>query len=890
MRKSATLLATFRLVDLSDENQSAVIAALGRDLDGNDLRVAIDRLVQRGVAQRRGRLSVLQPRPIAMRLAERQWEEWSTTRWDEVLTGDVSPDLRVQAARQLALLNTTDIARKVVDHVCRLNGPFDRLEGDSAAVHAKVLLFLAEIDCGVVARQIMRSLDGIEDLSEVENDVGSHLVWALEKIAFHPDTFDDGARLLLRLAVAEHRKGRNGATRQFTALFPLDLGNTAAEGDARLAVLDEAAGTRDSVQRLVVVEALIAASRTDHFSRSIGAETHGSRPALDSWRPATDREARDYIEGCVTLLTQIATRDDKSGDAARTGLGHHLGSLVSNGFIDVVEPVIAQLGDAAAEWTEAQESLGHALVYNAGSRSHEMTEEVARRVRKLIAELQPKSLESRVRFLVIEMPRDFPVGEMPRDFPVGEKLDFETRERREVEAVRALAVEIVEKPETLERALPQLCRGQPRMAHSFGKAVAGSIGRTGPHRDWLERIVQAVTDVPETERDFNLLSGYVSGLAEYDSDVVEAFKQRAAQSPHLAPALPLICRRLGIKPSDIEIIIGTLQTGLLPIRYLWQWTLGGVLAEVPASAVAPLFDTMLDHSAEAFVAAVDLIGTYAYDAPDKLDAFRPQISKLAENVTRQGQSWGYPMSDHHFEQVMNWMLGKGRHDPDARATALALANAVVSVTGWKDEPAFDTSGVDDLKSTLVAGWKHERLLKPVVPMLLSGFPEIAWTLIGQAIVSDQRRGRRFEDILGDKFAFDRGPNPAILSLPEDTLFAWCRAHPDRAPAFAARVLPILTSYQKGAQEPLLHPTMARLLDEFGDREDVRQAVALNMHNFGWWGSVRTYYALYQEPLSALCDHPKPKVRRWAKSLLQQLGTEVENARNEDEEREAQQDV
>ena len=77
---------------------------------------------------------------------------------------------------------------------------------------------------------------------------------------------------------------------------------------------------------------------------------------------------------------------------------------------------------------------------------------------------------------------------------------------------------------------------------------------------------------------------------------------------------------------------------------------------------------------------------------------------------------------------------------------------------------------------------------------------------------------------------------------------------------------------------------------FGDREDVRQAVALNMHNFGWWGSVRTYYALYQEPLSALCDHPKPKVRRWAKSLLQQLGTEVENARNEDEEREAQQDV
>ena len=441
--KSAALLATFGLVGVehSDGDQLGEIATRGRGLTDADLRAAVRKLIDRGAAQRRGRFVTLQPRPIAMKLAERQWREWSEAEWDAVLAGDAGPDLKVLAARQLAWLDTTDVAQEVVKHVCRFGGPFDGFEGISRTGHAEVLSALAEIDPEAVAGQIERSLDDVEDLSEVEGDVRQHLDWALEKIAFHPDSFEDGARLLLRLAVAENEAWGNNATGQFKALFPVLLGNTAADGEARLSVLDEAAETDDPRQREIVVEALVAGSGMDHFSRFMGPESHGSRPALESWRPATGKEAASYIQGCVTRLAEFATRDDEPGRNARAGLGRNLRGLLGNGFIDTVETAVRQVGAAAGYWPDALKGLGHFLMYDAGRVDHEVID----RIRTLIAELTPESLESRVRYLVTEM---------PWDYPCDEGLDFETRDQRRTEAVRTLAAELVEQPTLLEGVLP----------------------------------------------------------------------------------------------------------------------------------------------------------------------------------------------------------------------------------------------------------------------------------------------------------------------------------------------------------------------------------------------------------------------------------------------------
>jgi hypothetical protein len=84
----------------------------------------------------------------------------------------------------------------------------------------------------------------------------------------------------------------------------------------------------------------------------------------------------------------------------------------------------------------------------------------------------------------------------------------------------------------------------------------------------------------------------------------------------------------------------------------------------------------------------------------------------------------------------------------------------------------------------------------------------------------------------------------------------------------------------------LDTKMKRLLDEFGDREDVLKALTHNMYTFGWSGSRSTYFALYDQSLRELENHPLGAVRRWAKKTRAQLGREIEAAQNEDDEQHA----
>ena len=118
------------------------------------------------------------------------------------------------------------------------------------------------------------------------------------------------------------------------------LGGTAAEGATRLDLLREAADTDDPMQRKMVVNALNAGVETIHFGRVIGPESSGSRPSLESWRPATDHEATEYVAGCVRLLCEMALEHDMAGEHARAKLGASLYTLTLSGHIDVVEEAV----------------------------------------------------------------------------------------------------------------------------------------------------------------------------------------------------------------------------------------------------------------------------------------------------------------------------------------------------------------------------------------------------------------------------------------------------------------------------------------------------------------------------------------------------------------------
>ena len=264
----------------------------------------------------------------------------------------------------------------------------------------------------------------------------------------------------------------------------------------------------------------------------------------------------------------------------------------------------------------------------------------------------------------------------------------------------------------------------------------------------------------------------------------------------------------------------------------------------------------------------------------ELADFRPQVLQMARNAGRWSREEYTPPSaqivsgfspsvaGYHFTQIVLKTLDEGREDSDARETALALAQAMAH-------------GDHD-------AWINPTLTKPssVLTRLLRDFPEIAWPLIGNAILADVRFATRMRYILGRPYSFGRGVRPPILDLPEDTLFAWCHANPDGAPTFVAQCVPILSTESGDADGDHLHPVTACLLDEFGERREVQRALESNIHTYSWSGSSAHHYSRYTEPLERLRSHRNPRVRRWAEKMRREVEHCVRRETNRDREREA----
>ena len=880
--RSATLLSAFRVVRVDPVNTGwpdpsraqttedclAPIAAGGRHLSWKDLYAATQQLAERGVFKRRGGLGAIQPRPIAVRLAERQWKEWDHGKWDRVLSGGLGPVLARLAAERLAHLNETEIAAQVVKHVGREGGPLDT--GTVDAQRAEVLACLAEVDPEVVAEYIERLLDGHPDLSLLGDSVRHCLLRTLAKIAFPAATFAAAARLMVRLLDVEDGPDGEHVTRPFTALFRAMLGATEADGDRRLRFLDKAAATSGATRMKHVVDALAAGCDPGGDWVVVGPEVQGSRRTLNRWHPATRTELAEYVGGCVSRLAELASKHDEVGERCRRELGGSIAGLVHRRFIDPVEDAIRRVAGAGHRWTLALRQLHGVLVDFPGS----IDEATTTRVQSLIGLLTPTDLYDRVRALVTE-------SSMP-DEGVTESLSEHFAELRT--KLDALSDELLRTPETLRELLPRLSRGTHIHASELGESIAK---RAPSPLDWLDPIVGAVENEPEGQRNHDLFVGFVAGLTDRHRAEAEALKQRVIESPGLAAAFPEVCRRIGLTAKDVAEGIEGLARGAIPSSAFISWTRPETLDPLPPTAVARLLDALLDHDATSFAIGVNTLwmmlrnegrgGKDTRETGLRIADFRPQLLTMARNAgrwsARDFQSatgrtdsrLGTQMTEWRLTQIVMRVLRKGREDDYARETALALSKALVhrQRDGW----------LDLLGATL----------RPVLRELLSGFPGIAWQLIGGEIVSNDRFARLMAISLGERSVLDRGVDPPILALPEETLLAWCHANPDRAPAFAAKCLPILSAGDSDPDHRHLHPVISRVIDDFGERGDVQEAFESNLHTGGVVSSLADDYARYKAPLKLLQGHETPGVRRWARKLSRELRQLVARERTREEE-------
>ena len=913
------------------------VARLGSHAVRQDFQTCINKLRNRGVVVLlSGGFARLKPEHIAIKLVEMQWREWSQRQREEVLVGyGLSDELRIRAAEQLALLNTGPTADRIVRHILGKETLWFSLE--NLRRNLKLLYSFAQIDPQRVADLLGDVLNTLPP-TELQDETTSYdLIEILRKIVFPEETFEVGATLLLKLVGL----GNERAGGLFASLFPVRLADTEAGREKRLSLIDEYINADDDTILPVIVNALAEGTRTAFFNRTIageGPETHGGRPALESWSPGSG-EAWEYIKLCTERLVKLAKRRDGIGAEAREVLGGNLYGYVVNGFlIEGVERWLTEVKEKHPYWPEALVALGNILKYYAG----ELPGPIEARVEKLMSDLEPRDLDDRVQFFL----RDMPYGHFYR-----RTMDEETHLGIKRKKAEQLAENLLAREGELEKLVPELCaEEQGMMTRLLGLELAN---KTRKPLYWKEAIMRAFESVnPPRERNRELLLGYMEGLGERDRKEFIRFKQQAKTSPVFAPVLPSLMLHTGISPEDIEIIVKALEAGLITHEEMSAWDYSGGLSELEPEDVIPLFDLML-RSGEMLLfesglklmylyvhrnsqildnirlslnlmlrngempfleVGLNLLGIYAHENNRLLDSMRPllliaseylsviknearreplhspdktapmkdsieehdgKLSIKAEDWPDLYEGWGdifrnssgnqlnIPAAGLQYETLMSWILSQGSENSDARAVAVKIAKQIVEE--------------EDLLSYPVQDYLDQEIIKPVLPPLLSNFGGIVWPLIGPAV---KKNKAKFLSIMGERL-YSPHEEPPILHLSEDTLFGWCHANPEVGPAFVAEAVPLLapvTNNEKEASSEEFHPLIKRLIDEFGDRQDVLDA--LESHMNASRGAVprvsaQDRFASYRQPLRSIENHAKGAVHRWAGKMLRKIADETD---------------
>lgn len=890
--KAAMLIGAFGEVSVKPHGDRLVqlAAELQGGISVKDFHDAVTELKRRGIVSRYGDSVILRPEHIAIKLAKLQWELWN-----EILDETFPEALIRKTAPRFSTLNTTETAIGVARKICRrmdLWFPREKLEENS-----EVLVPLAETNAACALEVLEKILDPASNIGNLSQNADYNVIRALGKIAFLPDeNFENAARLLLEIETFENRNdacehmskhilpgARRNPTDMFRHLFPAMLADTAAGPERRLRVIDEFMDVDDNARLTVIAGALLEGAKPPRspflFHRTVtasGPEVHGSRAALESWQPKTDEESLkflDYAKKCASHLVRLAKRNDRTGERAREGLGRYLGGYVLEGWTEEVEKWTEEVADVNPYWPEAIKSLDKLLM----NHSAELSDSVRRKVEALINALNPGELKDRLRFLVTEMPD----GYLGREKDGG-RIDYDEMLKSQKNELERLAVDLLDREDDMPGLLSGLSRGEHRRVREFGLCLAEKA------RDPVSLkilLTEAVEEAPDDERNFNLLIGYMEGLAQRDPEELEKFKKEAAKSAVFAPVLPQLTSRTGIGREDAAAAVECMKSGLIKPGKMEPWGYTRHLFGLETDAAFLLFDFMLEKNEPSFFsAAIFLMKKYASEQgkrEQRMESLRPLLARAALYPSIAGNRDGG--SSRHYEEMMHWIVSKGSEDPEARAVGTSIAGQIVRE--------------EYLSSTTVL-----TIRRRLLPALLSGLAETAWPLIGRAIAESGPKMQHFLRMLGHR-APHRNDAP-ILSLAENTLFGWCHANPKIGPVFAARALPATEklyeteSYEIGhvlveAIEKLrdgeekitddgIHPRTRRLLDEFGKRGDVLDALESNIRDF--CGTYRDRIILFREPLRSIEDHDKGPVRRRVGKMLREIDERIEEIRGQDKDR------
>lgn len=822
----------------SGEGQTPLLAELA-GLTTDELYRSVAELRLRNLVQRRGEWRAVLPQALANRLACQALEKIAPGKLTATIMEQGSERLLQSFSRRLGYLHDSDAAQNIVRGWLSPGGILSNIS-ELSSLGISILQNVAPVDPETILDALERTATGSDAANIFNRSNRGHSIWAslLRSLAYESRSFEKAAVLLARFVTPEQTSEVDASARGlFMELFHLYLSGTHASIEQRLRVIDTLLKDENATSQARGLEAIDALLEAWQFISSHHFE-FGARPRNYGWRPKTNAEVIEWYRTSLSYAQHLALLNSPLRDKVRLILAKQFRNLWTRaGIIDELESMAHKLG-AQDFWSEGWIAARSTIEFD---RDKLLPEHLAR-LRALEEALRPNELIHKARAYVLTQSSgnlDIVDGE-PSEEGDAEGANFE----RADEIAERLGCEIANNIDVLDALLPDLVRNEVTRGQHFGRGLA--TGATQLPALW-ERLVDAVTKTKESERNIDVLRGFLSGTYTRDPEAAAGFLESSVNNSILGPWFPVLQTSISIDENGAKRLETSLQIGLAPSWTYQYLSMGRAADPIPASILRRLI-LGIASLPKGYGVAVKILRMRIFSLKSSGEKLEDELALCGRKLVRQCD---FEQSSETHDHDLGEIIDACFHGDDVAEDATFVCRKLNAALLAYNSPWYP-------HRTLVASLFRTQ---PIISLneFLGDQPKSTMRFLIPSFNSDSR-------------------NPLDEVTPE-SLVSWAQINPHARFPLIASAITLFRGDDTGAI--VWTPIALQVLDISPDRIAVLTGFHSQFHLNAWSGSLANILGSRRLPLRALLTYPDPAVVSWARDQDAELGRWAERERQQE---------
>lgn len=543
LREQAEVLSlVYSFSTAQDEEGVNELAVLGDlcELSARRMARGSNTLLERQIAQQRGRWRAVLPHAIANRLAGDALKHIPVDEVLQVFERNAGARMLKSFSRRIGFLHTSPQAQEIARRWLQPGGLLHKTM-QLNALGTAMLENIAPINCKVVLEclesqksEILAAVKDIYKQTEIQR-----LISLISKIAYEPELFDRAVSLLIEISDAEDRKGGHDRARnRIKAFFQIRGSGTHASLQQRVEVL--LACLADGNRHGLALDCLASSLETSHFENTNLAE-FGARPRDYGARPVGE-DAVAWLSRFLAIATEMALSNTVSDrKAGRTIIASKFRGLWR---VEKLRPLLIELAQklhADGGWLEGWRAIKGKLHYSKSqsSRTGKALQDDPDLV-ELCELLAPSNLEGRVR--AIALASGHRIFALDEEFDLDDPQKYENSLKRLAEEAFRLGQDVAADPAVFDAIADDLFeQTYPQNLIAFGRGLASASSN---RQSLWANVLEHLRSLDSKDFSDSVLSGMLMEISKVEPALSRKLLDEIAEDELLRH------RIVGLTPDD----------------------------------------------------------------------------------------------------------------------------------------------------------------------------------------------------------------------------------------------------------------------------------------------------------------------------------------------------